>query len=721
MNDPDFQDSKTQGSARLFGGARWIQWIAIVVLIIGLGWGAFLVPGIKWTGRDHSAKSVLPRVPMPADLENHTGLEKRRRAQLAAMNQFKAYVDFSFTDRLPESGITFKHRIVADAGKDYKMVHYDHGNGVCVADVDGDGRPDIYFTNQVGGNELWRNLGGGKFENITESAGVALADRVSVGCAFADITNDGCPDLYVTTVMGGNALLKNDCKGHFTDITAGSGLGYRGHSSGAVFFDFDGDGLLDLFLANVGDYTTNQLVKTTSDGKEYQYFVGRGDAFSGHLYPERSEKSWLFRNLGNGHFEDVTEGMHLDYTGWSGDATIVMNEEGWPDLYVLNMQGNNHYYKNMRGKYFLEQTSALFPKTSWGAMGIKTLDWNNDGRMDIFVTDMHSDMSGDVQPQGEKEKSPMNWPESFLRSGGKSIYGNTFFEKQASGTYEEISDRIGVENFWPWGPSVGDLNADGFQDVFIGSGMGYPFRYGINSVLMNDHGQSFRDAEFILGVEPRKDERTSAPWFELDCSKPTYSVDPNASAVRQEFNNLKFSVRRTVARVFPSLRARFGPLTHPACKDQDGKIEVMGARSTRSAVIFDLDDDGALDIVTNEFNTEPMVMMSNLAKQKGDSLHFLKVRLEGSAGSGEQSKSGSNREGIGARVVMKAGRNIYTQVMDGKSGYLSQSILPLYFGLGDAQKVDAIEVHWPSGRIQVVDAPIRMNSLLVIREPSVDR
>jgi len=287
--------------------------------------------------------------------------------------------------------------------------------------------------------------------------------------------------------------------------------------------------------------------------------------------------------------------------------------------------------------------------------------------------------------------------------------------------YEEISDRIGVENFWPWGPSVGDLNADGFQDVFIASGMGYPFRYGVNSVLINDRGRRFRDAEFILGIEPRRDESTSAPWYEINCDEPEYPVDPYASPVRQGINHLKFNLRKEVVRILPRLRSRFGPPLHLACPGHDGEIQVMGARSTRSAAIFDLDDDGDLDIVTNEFNSEPMVLMSNLAKQKGQSLRFLKVRLEGSAGPAPQTEPGSNREGIGARVIVKAGRSSYTQVMDGKSGYLSQSILPLYFGLGDAPKIDSIEVHWPSGRIQIVDAPIKMNSLLVIREPAADR
>lgn len=388
------------------------------------------------------------------------------------------------------------------------------------------------------------------------------------------------------------------------------------------------------------------------------------------------------------------------------------------DLYVLNMQGNNHFYKNMQGKSFSDQTDAEFPKTPWGAMGIKSFDWNNDGRMDLFVTDMHSDMSYIAEPADEKKKSTIQWPESFLRSNGKSIYGNAFFQKEADGGYQEISDRIGAENFWPWGPSVGDLNADGFQDVFIASGMGYPFRYGINSVLINDRGQRFRDAEFILGVEPRKDEQTSTHWFDMDCREPKYMADPNANALMQAFKFGRFYTRNGLVSLFPRLRDRFGPFLHPECQGLEGPISVTGARSTRSAAIFDVDDDGDLDIVTNEFNAQPMVLISNLAQQKGPSLHFLKIRLEGSAGRVNSAEPGSNREGIGARVIVRAGGSSYTQVMDGKSGYLSQSDLPLYFGLGDASKIDSIEVHWPSGRTQIMNGPIKMNSLLVIQEPA---
>lgn len=586
-----------------------------------------------------------------------------KERQLQTAGRFTVFHDFQFADRIADSGITFTHRIVSDAGKTYKAVHYDHGNGIAVADVDGDGLTDIYFVSQVGGNGLWRNLGGGKFEDITAGAGVAVADAVGVTASFADIDNDNDADLYVTTVRGGNVLFENDGRGRFRDISRESGLDYVGHSSGAVFFDYDRDGRLDLFLVNVGKYTTEQTA-----GEGYTFYVGMSDGFTGHQHQDRAEASILFRNEGGNRFVDVSGQVGLRDTSWSGDASpIDVNGDGWLDLYVLNMQGTNEYYENVRGRRFVRKSREIFPRTSWGAMGIKVFDFNNDGRMDVYITDMHSDMSESIPPERERLKSRMMFPPSMVGDGTTSIWGNSFFLNEGPGRFREVSDEIGAENYWPWGPSVGDLNADGFDDVFIASGMNYPFRYGINSVKLNNRGERFLDAEFILGVEPRRDGVTT-PWFELDAS----------GADRD----------------------------HRDAKGQTGRVSVGAARGSRSAVIFDLDRDGDLDIVTSEFNARPMVLISNLSERTR--ARYLNVKLTGGAS--------SNRSGLGAIVRVRAGRMTYTKVHDGKSGYLSQSLYPLYFGLGNAGMVDEVEVTWPSGRRQRVTAPIEMNSLIEVAE-----
>ncbi len=600
---------------------------------------------------------------VPADLQNTPWLQRLAAAQIKAAAGLAAFHDFQFTDRLAESGITYKNGIVDDAGKAYKAAHYDHGTGIAIADVDGDGRPDMYFVSQVGGNELWRNLGGGRFENITASAGVGVPGKVSVSASFADIDNDDDPDLYVTTVRGGNMLFENDGHGHFKDISASSGLNYVGHSSGAVFFDYDGDGLLDLFLVNVGRYTTNAM----GGDPGARYFVALKDAFSGHLHPERAEQSILYRNMGKNHFVDVSKQVGLQDLSWSGDASVVdVNEDGRPDLYVLNMLGDDHYYENVGGTHFVDKSREVFPKTPWGSMGIKVFDFNNDGKLDIFITDMHSDMSEMIGPDQEKQKSIMKWPVSFRGTGKTSIWGNAFFMKDGPGKYREVSDAIGAENYCPWGPSIGDLNADGFDDVFIASGMNYPERYMINSVKLNDRGVRFADAEYLLGIEPRKGG-VATPWFELDASGKDKG--------------------------------------HPDAAGATGRVAIWGARGSRSSAIFDVDGDGDLDIVTNDFNAAPMVLISNLSEKTR--LHYIEVKLTGTT---------SNRDGLGSVVKVTAGGKIYTKVFDGNSGYLSHSLYPLYFGLGAATAVDRIEVQWPSGKKQIVRAPIKMNSRIEVRE-----
>ena len=179
--------------------------------------GAAFIPALVRSGS-------APQVRYPDPDIGIDSLAARAKAQEQAANEFKVFYQFHFTDKVKESGISFVNHVVDDARIDYKPVHYDHGTGIAVADVDNDGLYDIYFVNQVGGNELWKNLGGGKFANITKEAGVALPGRISVGASFADIDNDGTQALFVTTVLGGNALFKNDGHGHFRDITKAAGL-----------------------------------------------------------------------------------------------------------------------------------------------------------------------------------------------------------------------------------------------------------------------------------------------------------------------------------------------------------------------------------------------------------------------------------------------------------------------------------------------------------------
>ena len=614
--------------------------------------------------KETSSITGYNRIAYPNEIIQTKWLEPRAEQQKAMASSYDVFHDFKFNDRVQFSGVTFRNRVVEDACKNNIAGHYDHGNGIAVADVDGDGLLDVYLTTQLGSNELWKNNGNGTFQQIANSK-LALADKISVAASFSDTDNDGDPDLFVTTTRGGNFFFENVGGGKFEDKTKSAGLDYSGHSSAGVFFDYDNDGLLDLFVCNVGVFTDKE---NTGVGGFHRVLK---DAFAGHLKPEsRNEASILYRNLGGNRFENVTNETGLVDVGWSGDASpIDLNDDGFLDLYVLNMQGHDHYWENVGGKTFKDRSRELFPKTPWGAMGVKVFDFDNNGRMDIFLTDMHSDMSLPVTMEEEKQKSKMRWKENFLLSGGMSIFGNALFRNDGEQKFTEVSDETGAENYWPWGLSVGDLNADGYDDAFITASMNYPFVYAVNSVLLNGKGKKFYDAEFVLGVEPRRERRTARPVFTLD----PLGADKDHQMVKM------------------------GNLTKPS--------EMWGSLGSRSSVLFDLDNDGDLDVFTNEFNDGPMILISDLASKR--EIRWAKIHLEGEK---------SNRDGLGARVVVKAGGAKFTKIHDGKSGYLSQSRFGLYFGLDAATSIDEVVVSWPSGTTQKVAGPLETNRSITIRE-----
>jgi hypothetical protein len=277
------------------------------------------------------------------------------------------------------------------------------------------------------------------------------------------------------------------------------------------------------------------------------------------------------------------------------------------------------------------------------------------------------------RPGSEKIKSEqycqIEWTDEYLRGSSNNVFGNALWKNVGEGKYQEVSDETGAETWWPWGASAGDLNADGFMDIFVTAGMGYPFGYGVNNVLLNERGARFIDSEFTLGVEPRLGWRTATDYFILDCG----GADKD----------------------------------HPLCQGQTQRVMVEGTVSSRSSVLCDLDGDGDLDLITNEINDRPQVLISNLSERK--KIHFLKIKLSGTK---------SNRDGLGAIVRLSAGGLTQTQQNDGKSGYLSQSSMPLYFGLGEATKADRIEVAWPSGKKQSIDRDIKPNTLMSIVEPA---
>ncbi|MCK6460675.1 MAG: VCBS repeat-containing protein, partial [Planctomycetes bacterium] len=278
-----------------------------------------------------------------------------------------------FVERAEALGVRFRMEFLrGEQGESFKINFYDHGCGVAAADIDGDGDDDLYFLNQLGPNALYRNRGDGTFEDITTPA-VALDDRICVSACFGDTDNDGDEDLYVTSTRGGNAFLRNDGAGRFTDATKEAGLAWVGHSQGATFFDADGDGFLDLFLANTAQWTTARFEPIA------RYYAGVGTLME--LVRSPVEANAFFRNRGDGTFEDATAASGLAGGGWGGDtAAFDFDGDGDTDLFVANMFGGSQLYRNDGGR-FEDVTDAVLGRTPWGAVGAKAFDYDGDGRL----------------------------------------------------------------------------------------------------------------------------------------------------------------------------------------------------------------------------------------------------------------------------------------------------------------------------------------------------
>jgi hypothetical protein len=568
-----------------------------------------------------------------------------------------------FREVSEQAGITWRMNFLPnEQGEKFKINLYDHGSGVAVGDYDGDGYDDIYLCNELGDNALYHNKKDGTFEEVAKKLGVALGDRICTGATWADIDNSGRQSLFVTSTGGGNVLFKNLGNGKFKDMTKEAHLTYAGHSQVAVFFDYDGDGYLDLFVGNTAEWTTKQV----DPKSKVKYYPGSENGLQG-IVDSPIEHNILYHNNGDGTFTNVTKQAGLEGRGWTADVAVFdYDGDGRLDLLVTNMFGMSTLYHNDGNGKFTDVTKTVLGKTSWGGMGAKAFDYNNDGLLDLYIVDMHSDMWMpvtydrqedqdyiDMFKRSEKTKfkypgaeanSPLN--RLFkIRKGDEVLFGNTFFKNLGNGKFDEISDQVGLETFWPWGIAVGDFDNDGFEDVFIPSGMGYPFFYWPNQLMMNNGGKNFTDRAEAEGVEP-----------------------PARGKFQQE----------TIG-------------GHPA------------ARSSRAAAVADFDNKGRLDIIVNNFNDRPYLFRNQFPQK-----NWLQLRLKGTK---------SNRDAVGALVHLYSGGEVMTRMVNPAGGYLAQSSKTLHFGLGDRTKVDRIEIQWPSGVRQTLEAPA-INQRLDVEEPA---
>ena len=376
-----------------------------------------------------------------------------------------------FTLEPPESsGVAFVNRLPEDSAFDIqKYLYYYNGGGVAAGDVDGDGLADLYFTSSLGSNRLYLNKGNFHFEDITERAGVADSVGWKTGVTMADVNGDGRLDIYVSGVSylgehGRNVLyINNGAKNGqitFTDRTAEYGLEHVGYSTQAAFFDYDGDGDLDMYLLNHSVHTERGV---SAHPQRFPRHPRAGDR--------------LFRNDG-GHFVDVSEHAHI-YGGVEGYGLGViasdLNGDGCPDLYIANdFQENDFLYWNNCDGTFTESIARAAPHTSRFSMGVDAADFNNDGRPDLVVLDMLPDREDILKTSANAES--FNLFNLKLEAGYHAQYARNTLQLNRGGgratRFSDIGYLAGVyATDWSWAPLFADLDNDGFKDLFITNGI----------------------------------------------------------------------------------------------------------------------------------------------------------------------------------------------------------------------------------------------------------
>jgi hypothetical protein len=349
---------------------------------------------------------------------------------------------FVLHDRTAAAGIRFVHhrptfdRQIANIEPHVAAL----GASVAVTDFDGDGWPDLYFTNSRFGepNALYRNRGDGTFEEVAASAGLADLNRpgegVSMGSVWGDFDNDGHEDVLVYR-YGYLALFRNVDGHHFEDVTEKAGLRRWVNSNGAIWIDYDRDGLLDLYVTAYfrSDVDLWHLSTTQIMHDSFEFATNGG-------------KNLLFHNLGGGRFEDVTDRMGVGSTRWSlAAASADFNGDGWPDIYIANDYGPEELYLNDHGRRFVPARAGLESESKSG-MSVALGDAFNRGRLDAFVTNI-------------SERGYL-FQNNNLRLN----------EMPEANRFKNVADPQLADAGWAWGAQFGDFNNDGANELYVANG-----------------------------------------------------------------------------------------------------------------------------------------------------------------------------------------------------------------------------------------------------------
>ncbi|WP_439558169.1 VCBS repeat-containing protein [Dyadobacter sp.] len=548
----------------------------------------------------------------------------------------------------PETGISFENTITnSEEFNIFNYRNFYNGGGVAIGDINNDNLPDVYLIANQGDNKLFLNKGNFKFEDITEKAGVAGTKSWSTGATFADVNGDGLLDLYVCNAgrseERANELFINKGNGTFKDEAKTYGLDDGGYSTHAAFFDYDRDGDLDMFLLNNSFTPVGRLA--------YANIRNQRDKEGGHK---------LFRNDG-AHFTDVSEaaGIYGSLIGFGLGITIGdVNDDNWLDMYISNdFYEHDYLYINNHDGTFTESIQSAMQHTSLSSMGADIADINNDGKLDIYVTDMLPGIDRRLKLTSTYEGHDL-FELKVSRDFHYQYMQNTLQLNQSGGPdsktwFSEIARFTGTHaTDWSWGALIFDMDADGNKDIFVANG--------INKDLTNQDFVAFlADPSNIAEVS-----RTRKFDYKLFLDK--MPSEPLANYAFQNAGNLSFA----------------------------NKSEEWGLNTpsfSNGAAYGDLDNDGDLDLIVNNVNG-PLFVYKNRANNRAD-FHYIKFKLVGEKG---------NVNAIGAKIyVHQPDKTQMLQQMPNR-GFESSVDLRLVFGLGKNPTVDSVTVVWPNDQQQII-------------------